>query len=331
MKRSFLVIPFVLAVAGCLRSEGSAPPSTSAAEAEAPPACLDAKLMFAESLGRLILAGCVDQSDPGSRERLWTWTGGGWEQLAADGPVAHVVSGFAWDEEREVLVRYGGIPLPEQECSAETWEWSPQGAWVELEAEPPPACDHARLAYDAAAGHVLLAGGGDADQRLVAGTWSWDGATWERVAADGPPPRAHFGFAYDEVHRQTLLLGGYDGSRVYDDLWTWDGSIWTRSELQGPTARSHFGLGLSPDGLLVFGGATGTSTFGTLTNETWYLTDGRWTLVAGAAPSPRGLPALGYDPERGVMILYGGFGPGGDALADTWEWDGAWSCISGCD
>ena len=55
-----------------------------------------------------------------------------------------------------------------------------------------------------------------------------------------------------------------------------------------------------------------------------------WWRLIGSGPSARGLPALGYDRDRGVYVLYGGFDAEGNPLADTWEWDGAWSCVAGC-
>jgi hypothetical protein len=82
--------------------------------------------------------------------------------------------------------------------------------------------------------------------------------------------------------------------------------------------------------VLLFGGATRTSTFASLVDETWLLADERWSHVDGPGPSARGLPALGYDPHRGVFVMYGGFGHDGSPLADTWEWDGGWRCIGGC-
>jgi hypothetical protein len=331
-----LGIALLLAASACAGpSTASRSPDASSdpsvAAAGPPPACLDARFVHAEAIG-LVLANCVDQSNPDSTEQLWTWDGEVWEQLAADGPIAHVVTGIAWDEGRDVLVRYGGIPLPEQSCAAETWEWDASAGWVQRDAEPPPACDHARLAFDPGHAITLLVGGGDEDHDLTPGTWTWDGETWEQLAVDGPEPepRAHFGLVYDAAHAQTLLFGGYDGSRVFDDLWSWDGVAWRQLDLAGPTARSHHGMAVSPDGLLVFGGATGSSTFTSLTNETWLLTDGRWQLQAAQAPSPRGLPALGYDPARDVMVLYGGFGPDGAPLSDLWEWDGAWRCVANC-
>jgi hypothetical protein len=42
------------------------------------------------------------------------------------------------------------------------------------------------------------------------------------------------------------------------------------------------------------------------------------------------MAALGYDPVREVFVLHGGFDGDGTPLDDTWEWDGAWSCVAEC-
>ena len=50
-----------------------------------------------------------------------------------------------------------------------------------------------------------------------------------------------------------------------------------------------------------------------------------WSALA-AAPPGRSSPAVAYNRDRGVVVLFGGFGSGGAALTDTWEWDGtSWS------
>ena len=40
---------------------------------------------------------------------------------------------------------------------------------------------------------------------------------------------------------------------------------------------------------------------------------------------------MAYDAGRGVYVLYGGFDADGGLLGDTWEWDGEWRCVAGCD
>jgi hypothetical protein len=47
-----------------------------------------------------------------------------------------------------------------------------------------------------------------------------------------------------------------------------------------------------------------------------------WTLKASTGPAGRTRPGLAYDADRGVTVLFGGWG-GTDSLGDTWEWDGS--------
>jgi hypothetical protein len=150
------------------------------------------------------------------------------------------------------------------------------------------------------------------------------------LATEGPTGRAHFGFVYDASHEQALILGGYDGSAVFDDLWSWDGSAWTELEPGAPGPLSHLGLAVGGGRLVLFGGAGSASTFASLRDETWALADGAWSEIEGEGPSVRGSPAMAYDPDRGVFVLYGGFDAGGDLLGDTWELGDAWACVAGC-
>jgi len=265
---------------------------------------LDAKLLWADVPDQLLMANCVDQFDLASIETLWVWNGSDWEELSNDGPPANVVTGFGWDPDRDVLVRYGGIPLPKQDCSAATWEWD-MTAWREIEAVPAEACDHIELAWDPSVGRMLLVGGGRA-QDLASGTWALEGTRWTALTDDGPAPRAHHGLATDETNGRVLLYGGLDNSQLFDDLWAWDGSAWEDIGVggSGPGRRSHHGFAVGPAGALLFGGATSTSTFDSLVDDTWLLVDGSWSQIEGPGPTARGLPALGYDPDRDVFVLF---------------------------
>ena len=315
-------------------------PSTSASadsgvSSAQPPACLDAKLLWADALESLLLVNCVDQFDQASVETVWAWDSDveQWELLSDDGPPGTVVTGFGWDADRDVLVRYGGIPLPEQECITETWEWDTR-EWRQIDAAPPEPCDHIELAWDASGSQMLLVGGGRGPE-LMFGTWAWDGSTWTLVTDDGPTPRAHHGLTASVDGSSVELYGGFDGNRVFEDVWTWDGSAWEERDLDGPAPgpRSHHGFAAGERGTLMFGGATATSTFGSLVDETWLLGPEGWTQVAteGEQPTARGLPALGYDPDRDAWLLVGGFDADSNPLADTWEFDGtSWRCIAGC-
>jgi hypothetical protein len=244
------------------------------------------------------------------------------------------VTGAAYDRARDVVVRYGGLPLESNTCVPETWEWDGV-AWAQATTADDPhptACDHMKLAYDVDVGHTLLVGGGDDDRNLSTETWAWDGSDWTLLDEDGPVGRAHHGLVHDDANDRTLLYGGYDGDSVFDDFWSWDGTAWTEIDESGPGPRSHHGLAIDPDGQLVlFGGATGPSSFSTVQSDTWMLTDGAWTQLDAEGPSARLSPALGYDPEQGLWVLYGGFGADGSELGDTWTFDGTtWQCRNGC-
>ena len=52
-----------------------------------------------------------------------------------------------------------------------------------------------------------------------------------------------------------------------------------------------------------------------------------WAQVSTAGPAPRIEPAMAYDSQRGVTVLFGG--DNGSNLGDTWEWNGStWTQLS---
>lgn len=67
-------------------------------------------------------------------------------------------------------------------------------------------------------------------------------------------------------------------------------------------------------------------------DDTWSFANGVWTNItttAGPAPSPRANFGMTYDPAAGAVLLFGGAGPQGEALNDTWEFSGGrWAELS---
>jgi hypothetical protein len=219
------------------------------------------------------------------------------------------LGGAAYDEKRNVLVLYGGRPVELEKCNQETWEWD-GGSWAKKDVPPPTACDHVKMVYDSAHDVSLLFSGLDPSENQVHETWS-----------------------YDPNHEQALLYGGYTSAPT-DEFWTWKDGAWQEIDFPGPGKLSHFGMAedTGANALYIFGGATRGSTFSSLTDKTWVLTGGRWDELAPAhSPSKRGSPALGYDPIRKRMVLYGGFDGSQNQFGDTWEWDGQdWNCLVSC-
>ncbi len=297
-----------------------------------PPPCWEAELLYHSRIKQMVLVNCVPDSSKASLLTLWGWDGTQWQKLVQDGPPARILGGAAYDDVRDVLVVYGGRPEATGTCSQETWEWDGE-YWEQINASPPTACSHIRMTYDAAIQKTVLFSGLDPEENPVHETWSWNGWHWKLVSEEGPESRGHFGLVYDPGHRQTLLYGGY-ANTISDEFWAWKNNTWEQIHVPGPGSLSHFGMTVEtdPKALYVFGGATTDATFSSLTNTTWVLKDGIWEeLHPASSPSERGGSALGYDPVRKRVVLYGGFDSGGNRLDDTWEWDGeSWICRANC-
>ena len=338
---SLIIVALIFFFVGCSPAETPAPtttppPSPTATEAvvlEDPPACAVANMIYHSQLQEALLIGCVPnavrQSSPNI---IWGWNGERWRRVTEGGPQMLLLGGAAYDEKRNAVVMYGGYSWSEDSCVRETWEWDGEN-WEQKNVEPPTACDHLEMVYDKTREEVILFGGGDENQNLSTETWSWNGETWTLLTDVGPSGRAHFGFVQDPVHEQNLLYGGY-ADTILDDFWVWRQGAWQNADLSEPGPLSHIGMAYDGDAneLIIFGGASSTSTFSSLSDKTWKLTNGAWSEVSPEShPSPRGSPAMVYDPVRMKIILYGGFASNREDLNDTWEWDGSeWHCIVNC-
>jgi hypothetical protein len=299
---------------------------------ENPPPCPEAEFVYHPELQQMLLVNCVQDPSKKNLNVIWGWNGTQWQRVTEGGPPGRILGGAAYDEDRNVLVLYGGRPIDLGKCNQETWEWDGQ-MWERKDVTPPTACDHVKMVYDAASGKSILFSGLDPSENLVNETWSWNGAEWKRLSDTGPESRGHFGFVYDPTHQQILLYGGY-ASTVTDEFWVWKENAWQQIDFPGPGNLSHFGMAYdtNANALYISGGATTTSTFSSLTDKTWVLSDGRWReLQPASSPSRRGGPAMGYDPVRKRIVLYGGFDASRKSLDDTWEWDGqGWHCLVNC-
>jgi hypothetical protein len=279
----------------------------------------------------MLLVNCVPDPSKETPNMIWGWNGQQWQRVTEGGPLRRILGGAAYDEKRNVLVLYGGRLVDLGKCSQETWEWDGD-VWRQKDSSPPTACDHVKMVYDAARGESILFGL-DPSENRVNETWSWNGTEWKKLNDAGPESRGHFGFIYDPAHEQILLYGGY-ASTVTDEFWAWKDGIWQEINFSGPGTLSHFGMAYDTDSnaLYIFGGATSPSTFSSLTDKTWVLTGGKWQeLSSVSSPSKRASPAMGYDPMRKRIILYGGFDASQKHLGDTWELDGEmWNCLVNC-
>lgn len=124
-------------------------------------------------------------------------------------------------------------------------------------------------------------------------------AEWVLRGGNGPPPRFNHAMAYDAGRHVTVLFGGRTNAAAlysFNDLWEWDGAGWTQ-RMQNTTTNG------------------------------WTNILGNWRVTHKERPVQRAHHAMGYDSQRGRIVLFGGQArtpDGGIAtLKDLWEWDGA--------
>ncbi len=231
----------------------------------------------------------------------------------------------------------GGADLYQQD----TWGFS-DGRWTELipassctSTTCPSARAGAELAYDAAAGAMILFGGeilvpGDPIGHIIAygDTWLFENNTWTNITSTlGTSPSARYDAAmtYDPSDNYVLLFGGLDGNgNALGDTWKFASGAWTNltsSLKSAPEGRYAAAIGYSPNGyVLMFGGATSTEIIQNPCNPTvgttfaavaaWYY-EGAWTPLYGydnVCPPPS--PQNGTNASPGAPVPSTGSTPG---------------------
>ncbi len=204
-------------------------------------------------------------------------------------------------------------------------EWS-----LRSETGPTPRTLHA-MAYDSCRNVVVLFGGvPNGTGTRFGDTWEWDGIDWTLRATTGPSQRVGSAIGFDSNRCVTVLFGGVGGplDTRLNDTWEWNGSTWTQKCASGctlPPVRytANMTYDESQQVIVLFGGYN--SGF-TLYNDTWKWDGVAWTQLATTTPrpAPRSSPAMGYDPVRERIIIFGGnvvptiCGTNSD---ETWELD----------
>jgi Kelch motif len=185
------------------------------------------------------------------------------------------------------------------------------------------------VAYDAARGRIVAL-----SAQVAGDTWEHDGSHWQLRAltdpeGDGNPSLRPIGarLAYDAARGESVLFGG-DGANI-GNTWVFNGASWRLAQENaagdgGPD--EVWGPALAYDGargqVVLFGGELG---FPAATVDTTWVWDGlRWSercATACTPPPPREGAAMAFDPDRGVLVLFGGIDQGAP-FDDVWEWNG---------
>lgn len=176
--------------------------------------------------------------------QLFAWNGSSVQMVAdAPFPTPSIGGGMVSDVGRGRVVMFGGGNHSNASINRnEVFEWDGR-RWLDCTpAVMPPMRASNSLAYDLAAGRVLMFGGATlaangSQTALFADLWSWDGTAWTMLAAAGPPARARALLVHDGGRNRLLVIGGFVGTTALNDLWEWDGAVWSQgSSPPVPTA-----------------------------------------------------------------------------------------------
>ncbi len=105
---------------------------------------------------------------------------------------------------------------------ADTWTWNGT-TWTKQSPTTSPSARYgASMAYDPAAGTMVLFGGQGSPTTSLSDTWTWNGTTWtEQNPATTPPARYGASMAYDQATGSMVLFGGHGNGGALSDTWTW--------------------------------------------------------------------------------------------------------------
>lgn len=213
-----------------------------------------------------------------------------------------------------------------------------RAAGADVVSQGPAARTGAALAYDDHDGRLLLFGGRDGTDALLADTWEWDGECWARLPVSGPPAADGAQMVYDSGRRRMVLFGGSLDSdtfanRFSPQTWEWDGKKWTQAATTGPVARVGHSMAYDTKRhvVVLFGGKDRLNrTEGAhYLADTWEWDGSKWAERKEAGPAARNEQAMVYDGHRGAVLLFGGHAHPQKPFGDTWQWDGRrWTRVS---
>lgn len=271
----------------------------------APSPRTDASMVEMTADGSILLFGGVGRGS--FFNDTWLYKDGSWKRMIVPGPTARSRAAICYDPDREVVIIYGG--LYKDTVLGDVWEWNGK-AWKQkgkkIKNGPLPR-EGAAMAYDAAAGRVVMFGGRN-NGSFYSDTWQWTGKTWKTVLAATPPtPRYKHAMAWCEAAGAVIMFGGLNVTADVGDTWKLTGATWTRLTASGPSAREAAAMTSLADGtLLLFGGAKGNR----MAADTWNFSGSAWKKIKVRGLSGRAGAAMARDPQTDAIVLFGGWRSG---------------------
>jgi hypothetical protein len=298
-----------------------------------PDARVTANLIYSPQTQSLLLIDGYTKHPADGTNNVYSWDGKKWKAIPASGPDSKSLSVAALNTKTSKIVVFGGIGSKGyQSLHGDTWEFDGKN-WGQVITNDIGTRDHDKMVYAGNLDAFVMYGGQNQNRNNDSSTWILRDGKWEELKIAGPGSRIHFGMVYDPIRKKVVLYGGYNNSReLQKDTWEFDGKTWQQITTEGPGPRGRLSMVYdeSTNMSILYGGEvwkrkvdTAISADGELWDtrgDTWGWNGNVWRRLSADGPE-RMLPALGYDPMRKKLVLFGG----GDAFqnnhADTWEFE----------
>lgn len=308
------------------------------ASGEGPPAGMFLMALFDEARRRLYFVGLTSGS-------LSVWSLSLeptpiWSSLATEnssimsGRYSGYFGGLAYDSRRDQIVVYGGWErVCHHGCFTQfenTVRLLPLGGplrWTiaETVGDSPVPRGGTGFVYDHASDRIVMAGGFGSSGPLT-DAWSLslgDTRTWTALpsARVGPAPDPAYPMFRDGARGRMLVTNFHSRNDVWE-LSLADSGRWGQAvggpHRPGGLSSSTLVCDVASRRLLVFGGYR--ASIASASDQLWTLdlNEKRWMLheAPGDAPEARYSHSAIFEPVRGRMVVFGGFG--GSYLADVW-------------
>ena len=261
------------------------------------------------------------------RNGMWVWEGNGWRQVqqSQPWPAARFGHDMVWDEDRGVLVMFGGTD--NQQFFDDTWEWDGSG-WTRVEPEGPNpwARSGHGMAYVPARRRTVLIGGNNG---AISGmdVWEWDGSSWIEVTpAQGSEPSARVDFAVARSVKPgaVVLFGGVSMGGATRQLWEWNGARWRdltprQDPGRAPEARTLHAMAYDARRNLVWMTGGRSATLSLIPLDPWTWDGSSWSRVTDpdTVEASRFDHCMEFDSSRDRLVLIGGLGTSAP-VGDSW-------------
>jgi hypothetical protein len=258
------------------------------------------------------------------------------QQMGGPRPSPRMGHALAFDNVRGRVILYGGIDASGN-SNNETWEWDGgRETWTQLGPGPIPSRWGHGMAFDEAAGTVVMFGGAHRDAMLGDGelldTWDYDPVAdkWTNwtypLPGIWPRPRKGHAMAHDPSRGLVVMYGGdVANTGPAGDLWEWSSMYHAWREVSPSLAPMTPGPRVFSSMIYM-----GLGQMVLLSRESpaflrWNGNTNEWRSLSSPPPAPfprsRTNAVAAWDGYLNELVVAGGgIAQGPATLSDTWLW-----------